>query len=103
MNWTRLLNGLWIGIAAFFIARCVIIGINPLLVGFFVAICLAGENSFCGYIGGVIGLLTAVPLVDCVRYGLVMLFISGMLNVKQLLVTKGKELYICLYRIWLQK
>ncbi len=97
MNWTRLLNGLWIGIAAFFIARCVIIGINPLLVGFFVAICLAGENSFCGYIGGVIGLLTAVPLVDCVRYGLVMLFISGMLNIKQLLVTKGKELYICFF------
>lgn len=94
MNWTRLLKGFWIGIASFFIARCVIAGISPLVVGFFVAVCLAGENTFYGYIGGVIGLLTAVPLVDGVRYGVVMLFVAGMLNIKQLLVTKGKELGI---------
>lgn len=95
MNWTRIFNGLWIGFIGFCIARCDFIGISPLIIGLFVAVCLAGENSFYTYIGGTIGLLSVVPLVTVIRYATVMLLIAGVLNMKQLLITKGRELVIC--------
>ncbi len=95
MNWSRVLNGLWIGIIAFFIGRCAFMGISPLVVAFFVAVCLAGENSMYAYLGGVAGLLTVLPVINAIPYATVMLLIAGMLNIKQLLVTRGKELGIC--------
>lgn len=95
MNWTRLLNGLWVGIIGFLIARCEFVGISPLIVGFFLASCLAGLNTLYVFIGAMIGLFATVSSVDAVRYGIVMLLIAGVLNIKQLLETRGKELAIC--------
>lgn len=95
MNWTRVLNGLWIGIIGFLVARCGFFGISPLIVGFFLASCLAGMNTFYIFLGGMIGLATTVPIVDVIRYGTVMLLVAGVLNIKQLLETRGKEMSIC--------
>ncbi|MBE5933013.1 MAG: hypothetical protein E7263_06315 [Lachnospiraceae bacterium] len=95
MSWSKVLSGLWIGVIAFFVARCGFMEMSPLIIGFFLAVCLVGENSFYTYVGGVMGLLTEVPLIDVVRYGVVMLMIGGALNIKQLLETKGKELSLC--------
>ncbi len=95
MGLRRLNMGLLVGCIAFFIARSEFAGISPLVVGFFLATCIRGEGTIWSYLGGVIGLLLTVPLVDVIRYGTVMLLIAGVLNAKQLLETRGKELGIC--------
>lgn len=95
MNWMKIFNGFWVAIVGLCIARCDFFDISPLIVGFFVGVCLNDKHTIYAYIGGVIGLLTAVPLVDVVRYGVVMLFVVGILNIKQLMDTRGRELGIC--------
>ncbi len=94
MNWTRVARGSLVGVAAIFVARCGFLDINPLIVGFFVAVCLAGENAFFTYIGGLLGLVLAGNPVDVVRYGIAMLLIAALLGTKQLLITKGKEMLV---------
>ena len=94
MNWTSVARGTLIGVTAIFVARCGFFSINPLIVGFFVAVCLAGENTFFTYIGGLLGLIWAGNPVDVVRYGIVMLIIAALLNARQLLLTKGRELFV---------
>ncbi|MBE5953503.1 MAG: hypothetical protein E7257_05030 [Lachnospiraceae bacterium] len=92
MNLTKMWNGLLIGVLAFCVARCEVAMISPLIIGFFLAICLSGENSIASFVGGVLGLLTTVPPIHVIRYGLVMITLAGILNIKVLLETRGKEL-----------
>jgi len=94
MNWSRMLSGTLVTVAALFIAGCSFLNVSPLVVGFFVAVCLVGENRFLAYIGGMLGLVFTQSPVDVIRYGIVMLLISTLLGTKQMLVTKGSELLV---------
>lgn len=92
MNWEKIWNGLLIGVVAFCVARCEVAMLSPLIIGFFLAICLSGESSIASFAGGMLGLLTTVPLIDVIRYGLTMIALAGILNIKLLLETRGKEM-----------
>ncbi len=94
MDWSKLLKGIWIGLVALLIGRCVFFGMNPLVVGFMVAICVAGDNGFATYVGGIIGLATSLPILQVFRYGIIMLVVVAMFNIKYILDARGRELYI---------
>ncbi len=96
MNWTSTVKGIGIATVSFFIARCQFLDINPLIIGFFMACCLMGKNVVWCFVGGLVGLVTEFLYVDVIKYGLVMIIIAGILNTKQLMETRGRELYICL-------
>ncbi len=92
MNLTKIWNGLLIGVLAFCVARCEVAMISPLIIGFFLAICLSGENSIASFAGGILGLITNAEPIDVIRYGLAMIALAGILNIKLLLETRGKEM-----------
>ncbi len=94
MDWSRALKGVWIGLIAFFIGRGQVFEINPLIVGFIVAVCLMGNNTFMTYIGGIIGLATSFNMMQLIRYGIIMLVIVAVFNLKYIMNTKGRELYL---------
>ncbi len=97
MNWTRIMKGVGYALVTFFIARCEFMDINPLVLGFFVACCLVGADVFFVFLGGLAGLVTVFPYVDVIRYGLVMILVAGILNIKQLLLSRGREFSICFF------
>lgn len=92
MDLSKFLRGLWIVAAAFFIGRCQIFGINPLAVGFLVAACLAGENILIVYLGLMGGIILSLPVADALRYGIMMLGLAVIMNLKAFVGLKGKEL-----------
>ncbi|MBR3599304.1 MAG: hypothetical protein IKL53_05420 [Lachnospiraceae bacterium] len=66
MNWTRTLKGLTIGLVTFCIGGSDFYGLNPLVVGFFIGVCLIGETTIYSYVGGILGLAISMPLADVV-------------------------------------
>lgn len=92
MNWVKVWNGLLIGVLAFCVARCEVVTLSPLIVGFFLAICISGESGIASFVGGILGLITTVEPIDVIRYGLAMVVLAGILNIKLLIETRGKEM-----------
>lgn len=92
MNWTRTLKGLTIGLVTFCIGGSDFYGLNPLVVGFFIGVCLLGETTIYSYVGGILGLAISMPLADVVRYGLSMIIIAAILGSRQVQLVRGREL-----------
>lgn len=92
MNLSSALKGLLMGAVTFCVAGSDFLGVNPLVVGFFIGVCLLGESTLYSYIGGVLGLAVSLPLVDVTRYGLAMIIIATFLGIRQVQIIKGREL-----------
>lgn len=93
MNWTGALRGLLIGAVTFCVAGSDFMGVNPLVVGLFLGMCILGENTLYSYIGGVLGLVVSMPVIDVIRYGLTMIIVAAFLGARQAQIGRGRELF----------
>ena len=65
----RLLKRAWLIVAAFFVGRCHIYGINPFMAGFLIAACNLGERGLACGISLVLGVLSFMGAAETVKIG----------------------------------
>ena len=92
MNFAKMAKGIWLAVAGFFIGSCKLLGLNPLAVSFLGATCLTGGNYMLTYLGVLLGLSLNFSLVHTVRYGIMMLGLLILLNMRTMATNRGKTL-----------
>lgn len=90
MDFSKVSQGLWLFFAGCFIGSVSVLGINPVGIGFFNGVCLVGGNYVLAGIGVILGLGLKFSLVHTIRYGLMILALMIMLNMKSVLYSKNK-------------
>ena len=71
---------LGIHILAFLVARCCLFGMYPFVVPFFMAAYLQEQSSFGIFIALMLGVASYMDGAAMIRYGLVLVFLLGMLK-----------------------
>lgn len=94
MRLSGFLRGLWLAIAAFFVGSCQVFGINPMAAGFMAAVCISGENVLIVYAGLLCGILLNFPAAMVIRYGIIMLGIAVVLNIKGIALIRDRMLLV---------
>lgn len=92
MGLSGILRGLWLVVSAFFIGNCQMYGISPLAAGFLAATCIASENVIMVYAGLLCGMLLNLSAASVVRYGIIMLGIAVVLNIKTIALLRDRTL-----------
>lgn len=92
MKFDRVLQGICLGIAGFFIGSLSLMGINPFGIGFVNAVCLVGGNCFLAGIGVMLGIGLNYSLIYTIRYGVIILGLGVMLNMRVVKQSYGKVL-----------
>ncbi|MGN0154719.1 MAG: SpoIIE family protein phosphatase [Lachnospiraceae bacterium] len=69
-----------IHVLAFLVARCQLLGMYPFVVPFFMAAYLQDRSSVSLFIALMLGVLSKMEVAACIRYGLVLLLLLGILQ-----------------------
>ncbi len=92
MNFEKVTQGIWLFFAGVFMGNISILGLNPLGVGLLNGVCLAGGNYIMAGAGVILGMWFEFPLTHLIRYGIVMIGLMILLNMKMVVYSKGKIL-----------
>lgn len=92
MSIEKVSKGIWLGIAGFFIGSLSLLGINPLGIAFVNSVCLAGGNYFFAGIGVMLGVALNYPLIHIIRYGIIILGLAILLNMRAVVQSRSKVL-----------
>ena len=79
----RLLKRAWLIVAAFFVGRCHIYGINPFMAGFLIATCNLGERGLACGISLVLGVFSFMGAGETVRYMIIAVMVYLVMNMKR--------------------
>ncbi len=85
MNFSKLIQRMWLWVVGFFVGCCQVQGLNPFGVGLLGATAITGSGSSLVYIGILLGMFTKLSYLHVIRYGVIMLIIFLVLNSKGLL------------------
>lgn len=98
MNYKRVLQGIWLVAAAYFIGRCRIFGMHTLAAGFFTAVCLADGSTALCYISIMLAIGFSSPVsmpglaATCARYGIILLGIACITGLRNRLAVRHSEM-----------
>lgn len=96
MNFTKLVQRIWLGVAGFFVGSCQLMGLNPLGVGLLGATAVTGTGSMLTYLGVMLGMAVAFSTTHLLRYGVMMFCIILILNMRGISEIKGKVMLVSL-------
>ncbi len=83
---SKILTGIWMGVAGFTIGLINLINLCPLSVAYMIAVCMGRKNIVITYIGTLIGIAVSVNDISIIRYAIILLGIA--------VVLKGQRKYI---------
>lgn len=86
------LGDIWIVVAAFFISRCQVFGISPFAVSVFFASCMANKSCVLTFMAVMTGIGIRMSVAELSRYGLMLIAVGVLFNVKNRLDYKGGAL-----------
>ena len=96
MSLSGLIHNLWLITIAGLIGGSEVFGLSSFALGFLAAICIVGDNVIITYIGLLTGLVLGFTGVEVVRYGIIMLGIAAILNLKSMVVLRDRVMLLSL-------
>lgn len=90
MDFLKLTKEIWLFFAGICLGNISLLGINPLGLGFLNGVCLSGGNYILAGVGLIIGYAMNFSFVHTVRYGLMMLALVFLLNMKSVVYSRSK-------------
>lgn len=86
------LKGLGFAVMAFFVGNAFVYDINPFAIGYFAAVCLAGENTWISFAVTVGGIFAGGSVYEATRYGIIMLVVWIILGFRDFINIRGKNI-----------
>lgn len=89
MYMKKSLGDIWIVVAAFLISRCQLFGVYPFAVSVFFAACMTNKSCVLTFMAVMVGIGIRMSVIELSRYGLMLIAIGVLFNVKNRLDYKG--------------
>lgn len=90
MDLSKVAQGVWIFLSGLFVGNVSLMGINPFGIGLMSGVCLLGGNYVLAAMGLILGIGMKFTLAHTIRYGLILIALMIMLNMKAVVCSQNK-------------